>query len=142
MWESCLYGSARGRKTTVVWKRYRGTAAKAGGNRENKHLPVALGGSCLLESDIDIAIMISKPVDGLERVRLETNLSNVMGKDVDLVIFGRVSPLLQHQILRYGRLVYEANPKERVRQETTARRQYLESLFLYRIIDKDKAHGG
>jgi len=90
----------------------------------------------------DIAIMISKPVDGLERVRLETNLSNVMGKDVDLVIFGRVSPLLQHQILRYGRLVYEANPKERVRQETVARRQYLESLFLYRIIDKDKANGG
>ena len=49
MWESCLYGSVRGRKTTVVWKRYCGTAAKAGGNRENKHLPTALGGSCLLE---------------------------------------------------------------------------------------------
>ena len=50
MWESCLYGSVRGRKTTVVWKRCCGTVAKAGGNRENKHLPVALGGSCLLES--------------------------------------------------------------------------------------------
>jgi uncharacterized protein len=92
-------------------------------------------------SDIDIAIMISTAMDGLERVRLETNLSNVLGKDVDLVIFDRASPLLQHQILKYGRLVYEANPKERVRQETVARRRYLESLFLYRIIDKDKAHG-
>ncbi len=50
MWESCLYGSVRGRKTTVVWKRCCGTVAKAGGNRENKHLPAALGGSCLLES--------------------------------------------------------------------------------------------
>ncbi len=93
-------------------------------------------------SDIDIAIMINKPTDGFERVRLETNLSNMLGKDVDLVIFGRASPLLQHQILKYGRLVYEADPKERVRQETAARRQYLDSRFLYRMIGKDRAHGG
>ena len=92
-------------------------------------------------SDIDIAIMISKPVDGFERVRLETSLSNVLGKDVDLVIFSRASTLLQRQILKYGRLVYEADPKERVRQETAARRQYLDSLFLYRVIGRDKAHG-
>jgi len=92
-------------------------------------------------SDIDIAIMISRPMDGFERVRLETSLSNVLGKDVDLVIFGRASPLLQHQILKYGRLVYEGNPKERVSQETAARRGYLDSLFLYRMIGKDKAHG-
>jgi uncharacterized protein len=92
-------------------------------------------------SDIDIAIMISRPMDGFERVRLETSLSNVLGKDVDLVIFGRASPLLQHQILKYGRLVYEGNPKERVSQETAARREYLDSLFLYRMIGKDKAHG-
>ena len=93
-------------------------------------------------SDVDIAIMTRGSMDGFERVRLETNLSNVLGKDVDLVLFGRASPLLQHQVLKYGRLVYEADPKERVRQETAARRQYLDSLFLYRMIGKDKAHGG
>lgn len=93
-------------------------------------------------SDIDIAIMTRGPMDGFERVRLETELSNLLGKDVDLVIFGRASSLLQHQILMYGHLVYEADPKERVRQETTARRQYLDSLFLYRMIGKSRAHGG
>ena len=49
MWESRLSGSVRGRRTTEVWKRSCGTAAKAGGNRENKQLPVAPGDSCLLE---------------------------------------------------------------------------------------------
>jgi hypothetical protein len=33
----------------VIWKRYCGTAAKAGGNRENKLLPAVTEGSCLLE---------------------------------------------------------------------------------------------
>jgi hypothetical protein len=35
----------------VVWTRYCGTAAKAGGNRENKLRPVVMGVSCLLEQD-------------------------------------------------------------------------------------------
>jgi hypothetical protein len=33
----------------MIWKRYCGTAAKAGGNGENKLLPVVTGVSCLLE---------------------------------------------------------------------------------------------
>jgi hypothetical protein len=34
----------------VIWKRYCGTAAKVGGNGENKLLPVVTGVSCLLEN--------------------------------------------------------------------------------------------
>jgi len=93
-------------------------------------------------SDVDVAIMIRGLMDGFAWVELETALSNLLGKDVDLVIFDRASPLLQHQILKYGRLIYEADPKERVRQEVVSRRRYLDSLFLYRIIAKDRAHGG
>jgi hypothetical protein len=40
----------RDRRSTVIWKRYCGTVAKAGGNRENKLLPVVTEGSCLLEN--------------------------------------------------------------------------------------------
>jgi hypothetical protein len=40
----------RDRRSTGIWKRYCGTAAKAGGNRENKLLPVITEGSCLLEN--------------------------------------------------------------------------------------------
>jgi hypothetical protein len=93
-------------------------------------------------SDVDIAIMIHGSLDGFERVRLETLLSNVLGRDVDLVAFGRATPLLQHQILKYGSLVYEGNPKERIRQEMDARYQYLDTRFLYRMLEKDRAHGG
>ena len=93
-------------------------------------------------SDIDIAIMVRESMGGFERVQLETELSNLLGKDIDLVVFGSVSPLLQHQILKYGRIVYEADPTERVRQETMARKEYLDSRSLYRILGEDKSHGG
>lgn len=85
-------------------------------------------------SDVDIAIMIRGSIDTFERVRMETELSNLLGKDADLVIFGSASPLLRHQILKYGHLVFEANRRERIRQETTARWEYLDSLTLYRVV--------
>ena len=94
------------------------------------------------KSDIDIAIMIRGSMGSFERVQIETELSNLLGKDIDLVVFSLASPLLQHQILKYGRIVYEADARERVRQEVTSRRDYLDSLVLYRILGKDRSHGG
>ncbi len=85
-------------------------------------------------SDIDVAILSKKTVSGWERIRLETALSNLLHRDVDLVIFGQASPLLQHQILKYGILVYENDAAERVRQEVLARAEYLDTLFLFREI--------
>jgi len=86
-------------------------------------------------SDIDVAIMVRGQVNGMERVQLETSLSNILRKDVDLIIFGEATPLLQHQILKYGDLIYERDPKERTRQEVAARREYLDTTFLYRVIE-------
>jgi hypothetical protein len=43
MWESCLSGSVRGRRTTEVWKRSCGTAAKAGGKQRKQTFSCSLG---------------------------------------------------------------------------------------------------
>ncbi len=86
-------------------------------------------------SDIDIAITVRGTIGGMERVQIETSLSNLLNRDVDLVVFGDASPLLQHQILTYGRLIFESDIKERVRQEVFARREYLDSLGLYKVIE-------
>jgi len=93
------------------------------------------------KSDIDIALLVKNPVDPMKRVEMETALSNLLGRDVDLIIFDQVSSLLQHQILKYGRLIYEADPTERVRQEVFARRAYLDSAFLYRKLNRNVHHG-
>lgn len=85
-------------------------------------------------SDIDLAVMVAGAFPGMARVEMETTLSSLLGRDVDLVVFGQSSPLLQHQILKYGRLIYEAVPRERILQEVGARRHYLDTAFLYKKI--------
>lgn len=83
-------------------------------------------------SDIDLAIVAKKIISVRERIRLETAMSGRLRRDVDLVVFGQASTLLQHQILKYGRLVCENDPAERVRQEVRARAEYLDTRNLFR----------
>lgn len=85
-------------------------------------------------SDIDLAVMVTGVLSGMARVEMETALSNLLHRDVDLVVFAQTTQLLQHQILKYGRLIYEAVPRERILQEVGARRHYLDSAFLYKKI--------
>jgi uncharacterized protein len=92
----------------------------------------AATGKMKADSDLDIAVMSAGRIDGFERISMETALSNLLGRDVDLVIFHQAGVLLQHQILKYGCLIYVRDPAERVRQETISRSQYLDTRYLYK----------
>ena len=83
-------------------------------------------------SDVDIALMSKVDVGGFEKAAMETALSNLIGRDVDVVIFHQADALMQHQILKYGQMLYEKDRDERIRQETFARRRYLDTRFLYK----------
>lgn len=85
-------------------------------------------------SDLDLAIVTKKTISGRERLEIEADLSSRLQRDVDLVVFGQAAPLLQHQILKYGYLVCENDPAERVRQEVRARAEYLDTRHLFREI--------
>ncbi len=85
-------------------------------------------------SDLDLAIMTYEKISREERLKMETFLAGLLGCDVDLVVFGQSSPLLQHQILKYGRLLYEADVSQRVQQEVAARNAFLDTGFLYKEI--------
>lgn len=85
-------------------------------------------------SDLDLAIVTKRTISGRERLRIEADLSSRLQRDVDLVVFGQASPLLQHQILKYGHLICENDTAERVRQEVRARAEYLDTRRLFREI--------
>jgi predicted nucleotidyltransferase len=85
-------------------------------------------------SDLDLAIVTKRTISGRERLKIEADLSSRLQRDVDLVVFGQASPLLQHQILKYGHLVCENDTAERVRQEVRARAEYLDTRHLFREI--------
>lgn len=85
-------------------------------------------------SDLDLAIISKKMISDRDRIKMEAELSTKLRQDVHLVVFNQSSPLLQHQILKYGRLISENDPAERVRQEVLARAEYLDTKHLFREI--------
>jgi len=85
-------------------------------------------------SDIDLAVIAKKKITGPERLKLQADSSLLLGKEVDLVVFRQAGPLLQHQILKYGRLIFESDPAERIRQEVLSRAEYLDTRSLFREI--------
>ena len=91
-------------------------------------------GAARSDSDVDLAVQVRNPIEGLQRLRMETELSNAIGRDVDLVVFGSASPLLKHQILAAHCRLYEADRGERVAQETAGRYEYFDTRFLHREV--------
>lgn len=85
-------------------------------------------------SDVDVAVMMRGSHDAWLRIDMERELSVAVGADVDLIIFGQASGLLQHEVLRTGVLIFEADAHERVRQEVAARRRYLDEQRLPKMI--------
>ena len=65
-------------------------------------------GDATESSDIDLLIKLSKPKSLLSLVRLERNLSEAIGKKVDLLTEGAISPYLKERIFKELKVIYEA----------------------------------
>lgn len=53
-------------------------------------------------SDLDIAIYFNTPPEGVDLLYFINILSDLTGKEIDLVILNTASALLRHQIMKHG----------------------------------------
>ena len=53
-------------------------------------------------SDLDIAIYFKNPPEGIDLLYLINTLSDLTGKEIDLVTLNSASAFLRHQIMKYG----------------------------------------
>jgi len=60
------------------------------------------------DSDVDLLVEFSRPTGFLELVRLERELSNILGRRVDLLTEAAISPHLRARILEEQQVLYEA----------------------------------
>ena len=60
------------------------------------------------KSDIDLIATFSKPISLLQMVKLERELSILVGRKVDLLTTKSLSPYLRSRILKGARSVYAA----------------------------------
>ena len=63
-------------------------------------------------SDIDLLVRFSKPKSLLSLVRLERNLSDTLGRKVDLLTESAISPYLKDRILKELRVIYGTSGKD------------------------------
>lgn len=75
-------------------------------NNTNVQFAVIFGsyvrGKLKKNSDLDIAIYFKSPPEGLALLHLINTLSDLSGKEVDLVVLNNASALLRHQVMKYG----------------------------------------
>ena len=62
------------------------------------------------DSDIDLAILLPKPVNNLVRWELAQDLARQLRRDVDLVDLRSASTVLRQQVFQCGRRIYCADP--------------------------------
>ena len=79
--------------------------------------------------DIDVAVLLEEdPPLTLEGLRLDlaTQLEDLLGAPVDLVVLNRAPADLVHRVLRDGRLVLDRDPFRRIRFEVRSRNEYFD----------------
>ena len=86
------------------------------------------GGRVTPHSDVDIAILFIAAADPLVmgdgQLQLMGEVEQFADREVDVVILNIAPPVLRHQVLRHGRLLYERDRRARVEFEVRAGQVY------------------
>jgi predicted nucleotidyltransferase len=85
------------------------------------------------DSDIDIAVLVSRPMPDARALRYRLNLTNELGaalrrSDVQLVVLNEAPPLLAQRILSRGALVFERSRVARVRFQVRTAGRYADMV--------------
>jgi len=103
-------------------------------------------GEATSRSDLDIAVLLAAPSDSPSenwhrQAILAEELRKIMGRPVDVVVLNRAPPLLCHQILREGRLIYERDAAARIEFEVRAGKIYADLqpmwTFFHQMLERE-----
>jgi predicted nucleotidyltransferase len=104
-----------------------------------------LFGSCALKrfspvSDVDVAVLLSTHVDsknyGFLKLNLITDLIELLSfNNVDVVILNIAPPLLLHEVIKKGILLFSKNEKERLEFTVKSTMRYLDTIHLRKVQD-------
>ena len=65
------------------------------------------------DSDVDLAVLASDPLDALRRFDLQERLAAALGQNVDLVDLRAASPVMAIQVIGKGRLLLDQDASAR-----------------------------
>lgn len=83
------------------------------------------------QSDIDIAVLLSKKLNPIERFEIQEKLASQFKRDVDLVDLLSASTVLQHQVIQSGKLLW-GNEEEQTKFE-------MQVLSMYQHLNEERS---
>lgn len=86
-----------------------------------------VAGTARPDSDVDVAVLLSEPdsVARFERrLQLMSEVSDACGREADVIVLEDAPPILRHQVLKNGRVIYERDREARVEFEVLAGKIY------------------
>lgn len=107
-------------------------------------------GEATPRSDLDIAVLLSpdprSPEPGWKRqAALAEALSRIADRPVDVVVLNDAPPLLGHQVLREGQLIYERDPEARIEFEVRVGKIYADLqpmwAFFHQALERELKEG-
>ena len=93
------------------------------------------------KSDIDIAVLLSDTVDSKDYGHIKLSIINdlieLLSLDrIDVVVLNVASPLLSHEIIKKGRLLFSKDEARRINYTANATIYYLDTIYLRRVQDR------
>lgn len=58
------------------------------------------------DSDLDLAVYFKKPLTGIELLFFINKLSELTGKEIDVVVLNNASAFLRHQVMKNGKPLF------------------------------------
>ncbi len=78
------------------------------------------------KSDIDVAVLLTKKLDSIERWQIQNDLADELGREVDLVDLLNASTVMQNQVIHQGVCIYdEANYSPKFEMQVMSMYQHL-----------------
>ncbi len=94
-------------------------------------------------SDIDIAILCNtkSELGEIDRIALQQELSDELGKECDLVVLNDASPILSTQVLKNGKLIDAPNKRQLDEFILTNISKYFDLKMVRAVIEKNILRG-
>lgn len=88
--------------------------------------------------DLDLAVCLSPSVNRSEYLKLKVELLRALDPvfpegPVDLVLLNEAGPLLRHEVLRGGKLLFQRDQDTRIALEKRVMQEYLDTAYLRRL---------
>lgn len=92
-------------------------------------------------SDIDIAVLLNDTVDSRDygniKLGIINDLMELLSFDkIDIVVLNIAAPLLAHEVIKKGMLLFSKDDANRINYTATATKRYLDTIYLRKVQDR------